>query len=218
MITDYHCHCLPQMDDGSRSVEMSVQMLKKLQLQNVNKVMATPHYYPHKEDVASFLNRREVSYNALLQAIADDANLPEVELGAEVYLCKGLSRENLSGLCTESGTILLELPFSSFKSWMLDEIENITYQFSVVPVIAHIERYLPFYHKEDFERLFSFEEAVWQINNSAFSHLKTKLFVQKLLHQGYQVVLGSDAHNLSNRAPNFDQVQKYLKKYPQING
>lgn len=215
MLTDFHCHCLPQMDDGAQSVEMSVLMLQKLRLQNVGKVIATPHYYHYKEDVASFLQRREVSHNCLLRQMAN-TNLPEVELGAEVQLCRGLSKENLSGLCTESGTILLELPFSAFKTWMLEEIENITYQFSVTPIIAHIERYLPLYQKEDFKQLFSFEEAVWQVNNSAFSHLKSKLFVQKLIRRGYRVVLGSDAHNLSDRAPNFDRVQNFLKKYPLV--
>lgn len=215
MLTDFHCHCLPQMDDGAQSVEMSVLMLQRLRLQNVGKVIATPHYYPYKEDVASFMQRREVSHKCLLEHIVSP-NLPEIELGAEVHLTRGLSKENLSGLCTESGIILLELPFSSFKTWMLEEIENITYQFSVTPIIAHIERYLPLYQKEDFQRLLSFEEAVWQVNNSAFSHLKTKFFVQKLIRQGYRIVLGSDAHNLSDRAPNFDRVQKYLKKYPLI--
>ncbi len=180
MLTDFHCHCLPQMDDGAQSVEMSVLMLQKLRLQNVGKVIATPHYYPYKEDVASFLQRREVSHNCLLQNMANK-NFPEVELGAEVQLSRGLSKQNLSGLCTESGTILLELPFRAFKTWMLEEIENITYQFSVTPIIAHIERYLPLYQKEDFKRLFSFEEAVWQVNNSAFLHFNSRLFVQKLI-------------------------------------
>lgn len=215
MLTDFHCHCLPQMDDGAQSVEMSVLMLQKLRLQNVGKVIATPHYYPYKEDVASFLQRREVSYNCLLQQ-TENKSLPEVELGAEVQLSRGLSKQNLSGLCTESGTILLELPFRTFKTWMLEEIENITYQFSVTPIIAHIERYLPLYQKEDFKRLFSFEEAVWQVNNSAFFHLNSRFFVKKLIRRGYRIVPGSDAHNLSDRAPNFDRVQKYLKKYPMI--
>ena len=152
------------MDDGSQSVEMSLQMLQKLRLQNVGKVIATPHYYPYKEDVASFLKRREVSHKSLSERMVS-SKLPEIELGAEVHLSRGLSKENLSGLCTESGTILLELPFRSFKTWMMEEIENITYQFSVTPIIAHIERYLPLYQKEDFQRLLSFEEAVWQINN-----------------------------------------------------
>ena len=213
MLTDFHCHCLPQMDDGSQSVEMSLQMLQKLRLQKVGKVIATPHYYPYKEDVASFLKRREVSHKSLSERMIS-SKLPEIELGAEVHLSRGLSKENLSGLCTESGTILLELPFRSFKTWMMEEIENITYQFSVTPIIAHIERYLPLYQKEDFQRLLSFEEAVWQINNSAFLHLKSRSFVRKLIRQGHRVVLGSDAHNLSDRAPDFDQVEKYLKKYP----
>lgn len=32
MLTDYHCHILPKMDDGSESVEMSIKMLEMMKL------------------------------------------------------------------------------------------------------------------------------------------------------------------------------------------
>lgn len=35
MLTDYHCHILPKMDDGSESVEMSIKMLEMMKLQGV---------------------------------------------------------------------------------------------------------------------------------------------------------------------------------------
>ena len=44
-MTDIHCHVLPEMDDGSRSVEESVAMLEALSAQGVGCVAATPHFY-----------------------------------------------------------------------------------------------------------------------------------------------------------------------------
>lgn len=58
MLTDYHCHILPKMDDGSESVEMSIKMLEMMKLQGVDRIIATPHFYAHRErSVERFLER-----------------------------------------------------------------------------------------------------------------------------------------------------------------
>ena len=49
MLTDCHNHILPEMDDGSKSVEMSVAMLQMMQEQGIARVIATPHFYRHRE-------------------------------------------------------------------------------------------------------------------------------------------------------------------------
>ena len=51
---DWHNHLLPNMDDGSRSVEESLAMLRAQAAQGVTTVMATPHFYANDESVASF--------------------------------------------------------------------------------------------------------------------------------------------------------------------
>lgn len=114
MLTDFHCHCLPQMDDGSQSVEMSLQMLQKLRLQNVGKVIATPHYYPYKEDVASFLKRREVSHKSLSERMVS-SKLPEIELGAEVHLSRGLSKENFPASAPKVERFFWNCPFAASR-------------------------------------------------------------------------------------------------------
>ena len=49
-MTDFHSHILPGVDDGSKDVEMSVAMLRTLAEQGVDRVVATPHFYPRRED------------------------------------------------------------------------------------------------------------------------------------------------------------------------
>ena len=41
---DFHTHLLPEMDDGSRSVEESLAMLKQMAAQNINWAAATPPF------------------------------------------------------------------------------------------------------------------------------------------------------------------------------
>lgn len=54
-------------------------------------------------------------------------------------------------------------------------------------------------------------DAIFQINNEAFGNFKEKRFVKKLINEGYPYLFGSDAHNLSDRKPNWDLFQKKVK-------
>ena len=58
---DWHSHILPKIDDGSRSLEETLELLKMLKSQGINTVIATPHFYADDESVESFLSRRQVS-------------------------------------------------------------------------------------------------------------------------------------------------------------
>ena len=52
---DFHTHILPEMDDGSESVEESIQMLELSAGQGVKWMVATPHFYADREDPKTFL-------------------------------------------------------------------------------------------------------------------------------------------------------------------
>ena len=95
-ICDLHGHFLPGMDDGSRSVAESLQMLELAAEQGIGQMFATPHYYP-VETVEEFLCRRHQAAQALMQAMEKHAKpLPRIALGAEVAYRPGLGNaENL---------------------------------------------------------------------------------------------------------------------------
>ena len=64
-LVDFHCHILPEMDDGAKSPIESVQMLEILYRQNVTGCILTPHFYLEENSVEQFLKRRESSYSFL---------------------------------------------------------------------------------------------------------------------------------------------------------
>ena len=111
-----------------------------------------------------------------------------------------------------SNVLLLELPRQSYKTWMLEEIQNLSYALGIVPVLAHIERYLSWYKKQDFEELLSFDELVFQCNAESLLDRRAFRFLYDLAASGSPVVIGSDAHNMNDRAPHYDTALPALDK------
>ncbi len=207
MRTDYHCHVLPEIDDGAKNADVSVQMLEILHSQGVERVTATPHFYAHREkSVRRFLEKRQQSYDKLMSF---KKPLGELILGAEVAIEHGISElEGIERLAI-SGTdlILLEFPYGPYADWMPEEIYNISCEYHLTPVIAHIHRYIGYYSRSEMENILKMN-AVFQINNEAFGSFREKRFVKALMKSGVPVVFGSDSHNMSGRRPNFDLLAK----------
>lgn len=213
---DFHTHILPEMDDGSPDVATSVEMIRRLREQGVERIVLTSHYYSENESVEEYLARRAAAYERLMAA-PEAVEFPPLLLGAEVRLARGMADcAELKKLCVE-GTrlLLLEFPYLKHADWMMQEVENMTYQLNVVPMLAHVDRFLAWglVDKKQLERIIGFEDAIIQINNEAVTDRLTKKFVKRLLKEDFLFVLGSDTHNLQDRAPNFHLMEDFLRKY-----
>ena len=182
---DIHTHCLPGMDDGAKELETSLQMLRLLRRQGVAKAALTSHYYPHKESLDSFLKRREAAWQRLRPHTGTE-EYPELLLGAEIYVTRGLSEQNLRPLCIgKTDLLLLELPRQPYKAWILEELRNLTYALDIIPVLAHLERYRSWYASKDFAELLSFDEFVLQCNAGALLDRKDRAFLYRLAAVSY---------------------------------
>ena len=108
---DFHSHIIPGADHGSKSVEVSKKQLEIAANAGVKYIVATPHFYPNKDSVDNFIERRAKSYQKLCDA-CDGALNPRVILGAEILLCRDIDRlPGLEKLVIEGTKILLvELP------------------------------------------------------------------------------------------------------------
>lgn len=211
MITDYHSHIVPGIDDGSESIEMSLKMIKMMKRQGVERVVATPHFYAHREPkgVEAYIQKRNDAFYSLMAA---DPAIKDIRLGAEIAIEKGISElEGIENLAI-SGTrlILLELPYAPYSDWMGEEVYNISCQFDLMPIIAHIHRYSTWYSKSDIETMLGFD-AIFQFNAEAFEHFDSRRFVSKVINKGVPYCFGTDAHNLSERKPNFESIIKKVK-------
>lgn len=211
MIIDFHTHVLPAMDDGSRSVEESLQMLRMEAEQGIFHVVATPHFYPQYDNPEQFLRKRTAAEMQLREAMAKETGMPELTVGAEVYFFPGISESDALSQLTigENGYILLEMPKSPWKDSMYKEVEYIYTRQGITPVIAHVDRYIsPFRTYGIPERLAELPCYV-QGNASFFLHASTRGMAMRMLRKQQIHLLGSDCHNVAGRPPRLgDAVAK----------
>ncbi len=209
MRTDYHCHILPKIDDGAENTEISLEMVKMMKEQGIERIVATPHFYSHREkSVADFITKRNSAYEKIKKSLS----VKNVFLGAEVSIEHGISElPDIEKLAIEgTNLILLELPYRPYSKWMSEEIYNISAEHNLVVILAHVHRYLPYYSKDEIETILS-TDAILQINNEAFASWREKKIAKRVISECERFVFGSDAHNTSSRCPNWDMLQKKVK-------
>lgn len=213
-IVDFHSHILPQIDDGSTSVEESVAMLRMEAEQGIECVVATPHFYANHDSPVEFLRRRNASEARLREEMAKYEGLPRLRVGAEIHFFPGIADSDMLWELTidKKDCIILEMPQSPWTGSMYKEVENISVKQGIMPIIAHIDRYIrPFKTHGILERLDDMPVLV-QANASFFLHTFTKRMALRLLREDRIHFLGSDCHNLSSRPPNLGQALEMIRQ------
>ncbi len=210
-IVDFHSHILPGIDDGSKDLAMSQEMLSRMKQTGVDTVVATPHFYGNRTSQERFLQRRARAYEAVMTI--PETERPEIRLGAEVAFYSGLTRQNdLSQLLIEgTNTLLLEMPFSVWTDFELNEVADLclTHRFDVV--IAHLERYVDIEPKRMLDQLQQLPIHV-QINAGTLLPWRSRKPWLNMFRDGKAEILGSDCHNLSSRAPNLMQAREIIHR------
>lgn len=209
---DFHTHILPCIDDGSKSLEMSLEMLRREAEQGISAVIFTPHFYAHQNSPEKFLERRNNAFKKVMAVLP--AGMPELHLGAEVQYFDGICQvENLNRLCVDGGRhLLLEMPFSKWSHQVVQDALELQSRDSIQVTLAHIERYFDFAEKDMWEALRS-NGVQMQCNATFFLNWKTRHKAIKMYKDGFIDLLGSDCHNLTTRPPNLAEAIPYIEKY-----
>jgi len=210
---DFHSHFLPDVDDGSDSVQTSLAMLHESWRQGVRLMFATPHFYADEDDPESFLLRRSEAYMQLREAIEErqDTEIPDMLLGAEILFFPGMSvADELKALCMGSTPFLLiEPPMMPWTEHMLDEIELTGENLRCIPVIAHVDRYMRMLRDPGlFDRLRE-RRVLIQVNASFF--IRDSERALDYLRQNRIHFIGSDCHNMEERAPNMAEAAEIIR-------
>lgn len=206
-LIDFHAHILPGADHGSTDIECSRQQLELLSGVGIKKIVAAPHFYPHKTTLKSFLSLREKAVEDIKQILDD--NSPKIYPAAEVLLAPGLDKmEGIETLCINgTNVILVELPIQQLDGGIEEALLNIR-ENGLVPVVAHIDRY----PKDVRQRLIDLNLAC-QINVSSLCSLRRRINIMPFISSGAIYALGTDIHGTNERfALSYKKACNILKK------
>ena len=209
-MVDFHTHILPGIDDGSDSIATTKQMLEMMREQNIQTIVATPHFAPQTESVEDFLERRQRAVEEITPFLEEINLIP----AAEVKYCRNISK--IEGIEKASigdlGYILVEMTYREWNRQVIDDVIAIMDNTGLVPILAHVDRYWDNTTKNYFERLLD-AGVLMQLNVSSLEGFWDRRKFIKLIKDGKIHFLGSDCHNLTKRSPilksGFDILAKY---------
>ena len=213
-LIDFHSHILPGIDDGSKSLEMSIQMLRMEAQQGVERVIATPHFYPQYDTPERFLRRRGAAESTLREEMQKHTGLPALSVGAEVYYFPGISDSEVISELTidQKRCILIEMPTSSWTEAMYRELEGIYVKRGLIPIVAHIDRYIGRFHNRGILKRLEHMPVLIQANAEFFLEKYTSSMALRMLKKDGIHLLGSDCHDLSSRKPNLQGALELINR------
>lgn len=199
---DMHSHFIPGIDDGAKTVEDSLTLVRAMIDMGFKTIITTPHvmidYYPNTTQTIQ--NGLQVLQAAMKQ---HDLNIP-IRAAAEYYIdehfMKLLDTEPL--LSIRDNEVLVEFSMMYEPPMLMDVIfkmQGAGYK----PIIAHPERYL-FFHK-DFTRYRELKDkgCLMQLNMMSISGYygrNIKTIADELLAKGLYDYCGSDMHHEKHAA------------------
>lgn len=213
---DIHSHILPGMDDGSRSLEMTLNMLKIAVDEGIGTIYATPHNMPGKGCPSKEKVLGEI-YK--LQEVCDNEGIPiTIMPGTEYFF-----REEVEDILDrgeaitigDTDLVLIEFDPSVDKNYVVRAV-NTVLDCGYTPIIAHVERYFNLMEKKyvtigEMRKL----GALIQVNCGSIigSNGKPSMKDTKaLLKLKYVDFIGTDAHSDRHRSPRMAECAKLLNK------
>ena len=214
---DLHCHLLPGIDDGPKTLQEALQMAEYAVEQGIQHSVLTPHIQPgcYDNDVESI----RAAYQAFQTALEHHAIPLKISMAAEVRVCAELPqliRQNkipFIGVWENKKVLLLEFPHDHIPvgadklvAWLIAR--------NIIPLIAHPERNQAILRQPDKLMPFIRMGCLLQVTASSVTGLfgaASQQCALRLIEQNLVTVLASDAHNLHKRQPALRPALAYLK-------
>lgn len=193
---DCHAHLLPNIDDGSKSIEDSIKVLRQMAAGGIKSVICTSHY------MKSHFQYKYEDYTARFRELEEEIktqNIPiKIYTGAEVFLTPGISKDIKEQKLTlaDSSYVLVETDLNGFPHDFYKNIYDLI-KFGYKPVLAHGERYVSIMMKTHSIKELIKRGIYVQINSASLIGgygEKVKHTAWKMMNKGWVHLLGSDEH------------------------
>ncbi|MCB0274553.1 MAG: hypothetical protein KDI06_07050 [Calditrichaeota bacterium] len=214
---DIHNHVIFDFDDGPKSIEESIAMLRIAMEQGITDVFATSHI---NELVTP---EQETSYFKRFAALEEELESRDIPIrlhsGCEMFhhhfMDKTVRKTRVGTLCNQGKYVLMEFPLYLMPSGVEETLFKLTMD-NLRPIIAHPERYSALHDKQEKILQFIRYGGLLQVNTGSIlgDFGKTvKRIAMWLIENRYVHFLGSDAHKPEGRTFKMRQAVQYLSTY-----
>lgn len=217
---DLHCHIIPYIDDGAKSIDVACAMAMHAYKSGVKTIVATPHCNL-RNTRPNYRDRDYITVFSTFRAVLKQRNIPITLLaGSEVFAhednIRQLIDDRMLVTLNNSRYLLVEFPFHGNGKTLCRTLEAIARR-GLIPVIAHPERYSAVQEDPDLVGRWFSQGFVIQLNKGSLlgrlGH-EAKQTSRHLLSHGLAHVIASDAHDMDHRPPGFVSLQKELPINP----
>ena len=138
---DFHNHVLPKVDDGSKSMEMTLDMLKTASSQGITRIVNTVHFQHPKMDGknTNYDYISNIRDNVLENAKNEGIEI-KIDIASEVYYDSNLCDIIENPITTFNDYMLIEFNPTITPVNFLDTFFNLRMK-GITPILAHPERY-----------------------------------------------------------------------------
>ena len=215
---DFHSHIIPNIDDGSRSIEETFNLLKEAKEVGFEGIVLTSHYMEdyYQTDVPE----RDMWVKAISENLHTKGIDIDLYLGNEIYMSDNMMNLLIDGKAStinNSCYVLFEMPLNVEPMNLYDVIYSLQ-EHKLIPILAHPERYT-FVQKEPELITDLIEKGVLMQANYAsilgYYGEKAQYIVRKFFEHNMIHFLGSDVHRQNSI---YKRIPKALEEIKEIVG
>ena len=207
---DIHCHPLPATDDGAKTFEVAVEMIKMAAADGITHLVATPH------SNYTYEFRPEANQAKLEELQKAAGEIPKLMLGCDFHL----SYDNVQRLVEKPGDytinhsdyVLVEFG----EHFIPDQLDGVFYEIEcagLIPIITHPERNPVFVRKPELLHRWVTRGCLAQITAKSYTGgfgPGPQKIAEHWLEQNLVHFFASDAHDLKYRPPILSDCYKKL--------
>ena len=207
--TDIHSHLIPDIDDGVKTLEESISIIRNLKELGYQKLITTPHIMSHrfpntKETILSGLEKvkmelKKQNIDIIIEAAA--------EYYYDEYFIELIRKKDL--LTFGDNHILFELSYTA-NPFGLEQVVYELLNYGYKPILAHPERYT--YYSQSLEKYHNLKDLglLFQINLNSLNKFygkNPKIAAEYLVENSLVDFVGSDIHSMRY----FDSLNDYIQ-------
>jgi protein-tyrosine phosphatase len=212
---DIHSHILPQLDDGSRSMEQTMSMLKIAYSDGIRTIIATPHF--REGNITTTKQMMEDCIAKVKCEMGEDIPQINILIGSEIYYSHEvveLIKEKLIPTMAGTRYVLVEFSPVAEYSYIKNGLQQFIFE-GYIPILAHVERYENL--TKDLNQIKDLIDMGAYIQVNAMSIIgemgrTSKKIAKILLKYNWIHLVATDAHSDGTRAPRLKKTIEYISK------